>query len=146
MSNSASPKLKEFARQLLAAEAASGNPAGAKDPRAFRACERLRGPLGKLIGIGGFRSLLSRALARAGEEVPVLRALHIKADGSLEDLETEAELDPRDPREVAAAEVALVAQIAGLLVTFIGPALTLQLLRDIWPKIPDPNFGAGEAP
>ena len=143
MSDRSTPKLKAFARQLLAAEAASGNPAGAKDPRAFRACERLRGPLGKLIGIGGFRSLLSRALALAGEEVPLLRALHIKADGSLEDLETEAELDPR---EVAAAEVVLVAQIAGLLVTFIGPALTLQLLRDIWPKIPDPNFGAGETP
>ena len=141
MADNATPKLKAFARQLLAAEAASGTPAGEKDSDAFLACEKLRGPLGKLIGVGGFRSLLSRALALAGEDAPMLRALHIRADGSLEGLETDL-----DPREAAAAEVVLMAQIAGLLVTFIGSALTLQLLRDIWPKISDPNFGAGETP
>jgi len=141
MSDSATPKLKAFARQLLACEAALGIPAGAKDSRAFRASEKLRGPLGKLVGISGFRALLSRALALGGEEAPVLRALHIRADGSLEDLEADL-----DPRKLAEGEVVLIAHIAGLLVTFIGPALTLQLLRDIWPKIPDPNFGAGQTP
>ena len=141
MPDSANQKLNGFARQLLAAEAASRNPADAKDSEAFRACEKLRGPLGILIGVGGFRSLLSRALALAGEDAPMLRALHIRADGSLEGLETDL-----DPREAAAAEVVLMAQITGLLVTFIGSALTLQLLRDIWPKISDPNFGAGETP
>jgi len=143
MSDSATPKLKAFARQLLACEAATRDPAGTKDSRAFRACEKLRGPLGKLVGISGFRALLSRALAVGGEEAPVLRALHIRADGSLEDLEAEADLDPR---KLAEGEVVLIAHIAGLLVTFIGPALTLQVLRDIWPKIEDPNFATGETP
>ncbi len=141
MSDSATPKLKAFARQLLACEAATRDPAGTKDSRAFRACEKLRGPLGKLVGISGFRALLSRALAVGGEEAPVLRALHIRADGSLEDLEAGL-----DPRKLAEGEVVLMAHIVGLLVTFIGPALTLQLLRDIWPKIPEPNFGAGQTP
>jgi len=141
MSDSATPKLKAFARQLLACEAATRDPAGAKDSRAFGASEKLRGPLGKLVGISGFRALLSRALALGGEESPVLRALHIRADGSLEDLEAGL-----DPRKLAEGEVVLIAHIAGLLVTFIGPALTLQLLRDIWPKIPDPKFGARETP
>ncbi len=139
MSDRRTPKLEAFARQILACEPALGNPASAKDSRTFRTYEKLREPLGKLIGIGGFRSLLSRALALAGEDVPSLRALHVKADGSLEGLETEL-----DSREVDAAELALMAQVAGLLVTFIGPALTMQLLRDIWPKIPDFDFGAGE--
>jgi len=130
MPNRAPKKLKSFARQLLACEAALPNPEGAGGSGPFRACERLRGPLGKFIGIVGFRALLSRALALAGEEAPILRGLHIRADGSLESLETDLR-----PGEVSAAEAVLVAQITELLVTFIGPALTLQLLRDIWPDI-----------
>ena len=135
MSDTATPKLKKFARQLLAHEAASGNPVDAKDSEAFRACEKLRGPLGKLIGIGGFRSLLSRALALGGKEVPWLRALQIKADGSLEGLGAKL-----DSGEAAGGEIVLMAQLVGLLVTFIGSELTLQLLHDIWPKIDDHNF------
>ena len=92
----------------------------------------------RLTGIGGFRSLLARALALAGSEVSWLRALHVKGDGSLEGLEKdEAKLDSR---EVAEGEVVLVSQLLGLLVTFIGPALTLGLLRDIWPKMNDLDF------
>jgi hypothetical protein len=30
----------------------------------------------------------------------------------------------------------LVAQLLGLLVTFIGQALTLRLVRDLWPDAP----------
>ena len=67
-----------------------------------------------------------------------MRALHIKADGSLEGLEKlEVKLDSR---EVAEGELVLVSHLLGLLVTFIGPALTLGLLRDIWPKMNDLEF------
>ncbi|MEY2466516.1 MAG: hypothetical protein QOD03_1037 [Verrucomicrobiota bacterium] len=136
--NSATPKLKEFARRLLAHDAATGKSGITKNSETFRVCEKLRGPLSRLTGGGGFRSLLSRALALAGAEVAWLRALHIKADGSLEGLaKLEAKLDSR---EVAEGEVALVSQLLELLITFIGPALTLQLLRDIWPKMKDLDF------
>jgi len=136
--NNATPKLKEFARRLPAHEEVLGKSADTKDFNAFRVCERLRGPLSRLTGVGGFRSLLSRALALAGAEVSWLRALHINAEGSLEGLEKdEAKLDSR---EVAEGEVVLVSQLLGLLVTFIGPALTLGLLRDIWPKMNDLEF------
>jgi hypothetical protein len=138
----ATPKLKGFARRLLAYEAASGKPADTNDSEAFRVCEKLRGPLSRLTGVGGFRSLLSRALALAGSEVPWLRALHVKGDGSLDGLE---ELEVKlDSGEIAEGEVVLVSQLLGLLVTFIGPALTRQLLQDIWPKMHDLNFGNGE--
>jgi nicotinic acid phosphoribosyltransferase len=93
------------------------------------------GPLGRLTGVGGFRSLLSRALALSGEEISWLRALHINEDGSLEGLE-KLEVKP-DTREIAEGEVVLVSQLLGLLVTFIGPALTAGLLHDIWPKMDD---------
>ncbi len=136
--NGATPKLKEFARRLLAHNAAWGKPAGTKDPENFPVCEKLREPLSKLTGVGGFRSLLSRALALSGEEISWLRALHIKADGSLEGLE---KLEMKsEPRDIAEGEVVLVAQLLGLLVTFIGPALTAGLLHDIWPKMSDLDF------
>lgn len=136
--NSATPKLKEFARRLLAHDAASGKPASTKEAEDFRVCEKLRVPLSRLTGLGGFRSLLSRALALSGEEVPWLRALHIKADGSLEGVK-KLETKP-DPSEFAEGEVVLVAQLLGLLITFIGPALTAGLLHDIWPKMNDLDF------
>ncbi len=123
---------KEFARQLLAYEAASGKPAAASDSVAFRVCEKLRVPLGKLVGVDGFRSLLSRALALACGEIPWLCGLQTKADGSLKGVdELEAKLDSS---AIAEGEVVLVGQLLGLLVIFIGPALTLGLLRDIWPR------------
>jgi len=138
MPNNATPKLRGFARQLLAHDAASGKSAGTNDFKAFRVCEKIRVPLSRLAGVGGFRSILSRAMALAGAEVPWLRALHIKADGSLEGLE---ELGAKlDSGKIAEGEVSLVSHLLGLLITFIGPALTLRLLRDIWPKMNDPEF------
>lgn len=138
MSKSIAPKLHQFARRLVAHEAASRRPAKGKGSRTFFVCEKLRGPLGQLTGRGGFRSVLSRALALAGEEVPWLRGLHVRADGSLEDLdELEVNLGPE---EIALGEVILVARLLGLLVTFIGPTLTLELLQHIWPKMEGLNL------
>jgi hypothetical protein len=138
MSDNTKPKLKEFARGLLAHDATSNKSAGTNDFRAFHVCEKLRVPLSRLAGVGGFRSLLSRALALAGDEVPWLRALHITAEGSLEGLD---KLGAKiDSGEIAEGEVVLVSQLLGLLLTFIGPALTLQLLHDIWPKMNDLEF------
>jgi len=135
---SATPKLKEYARRLLAYDEVSDKSAGTDEFRGFRVCEKLRGPLSKLTGVGGFSSLLSRALTLAGAEIPWLRKLGIKSDGSLEGLEELKTII--DSRQMAEGEIALVSQLLGLLITFIGPALTLQLLHDIWPKMNDPEF------
>jgi nicotinic acid phosphoribosyltransferase len=132
MSNSNVPEMREFALRLLAYESASGKPANAKYSVTFRVCEKLRMQLSKTTGVGGFSALLSRALALAGEEAPWLRKLQINSDGSLKGLhELEAKLDSS---LVAEGQVVLLTQLLGLLVTFIGPALTLQLLQDVWPK------------
>ena len=142
MSNSATPRLKEFARSLVAYEAA--NPAGANNSTVFRVCEKLRLPVGRLMGAMGFRALLSRALALASAEVRWLRAVHIKADGTFAGLEELA--GKTGLGEIKLGEAALVAQLLGLLATFIGPALTQQLIKEAWPKaaFDDLDFGMGE--
>ena len=138
MPNNATLTLKDVARRLLAYEAASNKSDAAKNAATFCVCEKMRTPLGKLLGVGGFRSLLSRALALAAAEVPWLRALHINPDGSLKGLDEL--LAKQDLPVISEGEVVLIAELLGLLVTFIGPALTQQLLGDIWPKLDDLNL------
>jgi CheY-like chemotaxis protein len=133
--NNTTPNLKECGRRLLAYEAAAARATGAKGSAASSVLGKLRGPLRSLTGIGGYIPLMSRALVLAGAEVPWLRALEIKVDGSLEGLDIlEADLDPRTITE---GETVLVSQFLGLLVLLVGAALTLPVLQTIWPMIND---------
>jgi hypothetical protein len=94
--------------------------------------EKLRAPLARLMGNGGFRALLSRALALANDEVPWLHSVHVRVDGVLEGSEElHAELGADKFIE---GRVVLLAQVLGLLVAFIGEKLTVQVVLDIWPK------------
>jgi hypothetical protein len=118
---------KEFAQRLLGFEKALGKTDG-ENRAVFRVCEKLRGPLGKRLGIDGFRSLLARAQILAGADVSWILTLTIGADGSLDG--PKAKLDART---VAEGEVVLVGHLLALLVLLVGPAVTLQLLHDVWP-------------
>jgi len=100
---------------------------------AFPVPEKLRLPLTVLMGGGGFRALLSRALTLATAEVRWLRAVQVKADGAFEG--AEALHERIDPAEFLEGRVEVLAQLLGLLVAFIGPNLTLRLVREIWPQI-----------
>jgi hypothetical protein len=109
----------------------------------FHAVDKMRAHLAALMGNGGFRALLSRALVLAGAEVSWLRAVQVEADGALEGLEA-----PRarlDPAEFLEGKVVLLAQLLGLLVAFIGASLTSRLVSEIWPQISlnDRDFGNG---
>src|SRR5476649_2675743 len=102
------PQMREFAEHLIAFETRGNKSAGKKTPAAFAVCEKLRPPLATLMGNAGFHALLSRALARAAADAPSLRAVQVKADGSLrksDKLEVQA-----DPAELANGSVVLVAQ------------------------------------
>ena len=132
MPNSATQRLKVFARRLVVHETAATKSAGAQKSAAFRVCEKLRQPLSRLAGVAGFRSLLSRALALANDEVRWMKAIHVRADGSLEGLdEAQAQLSET---EIADGEIVLIAQLIGLLATFIGEELTLRLVQESWPN------------
>ena len=43
--------------------------------------------------------------------------------------------------DFAEGEVAMVSQLLELLVAFIGPTLTLRLLKELWPKL---SLGHGD--
>jgi len=129
----ATPQMRTFAKRLMAYETGGSNAVEAQSLAAFQSCEKLRPHLATLMGNGGFRALLSRALALAGMEVSWLRAVQVKADGSLEGLEAlHAQLDPA---EYCEGSVILLAQLLGLLVAFIGHNLTLRLVREVWPEV-----------
>jgi hypothetical protein len=121
----------ELAERLIDDEAAGATSSSseANIPVAFRVCEKLRHPLTTLAGAAGFRSLLLRALTLAKREDPSLGTLRVNADGSLEDVEPN--LDHHD----AEGGALLVANLIELLFTFIGEALTLRLMHDVWPDI-----------
>ena len=130
----AAPQMRGVAERLIAHETSDNKASEPKVPAAFQVVERLRSPLATLMGKAGFRVLVSRALGLAGKEVPWLRTVHVKADGALEGWE---ELQPQlDPEEWRAGGLALIAQLLGLLVALIGENLTLQLVREVWPKLP----------
>ena len=140
----ATPKTRYLAERLIAYEMSGNKSSETKTSAAFFVVEKLRPQLVALLGNVGFSALLSRALALANAEVPWLRAVHVKSDGSLEGL---AELESQvDLEEIVEGSVVLFAQLLGLLVAFIGGSLTLRLVREIWPKITlnDVDFGSGD--
>jgi hypothetical protein len=136
--------MRDFAERLVAYEARENISSETKTPAAFLVDEKLRPHLAALVGNIGFRALLSRALALANAEVPWLRAVHVKADGSFEGLdELSAQVDPDQSFE---GRSVLLAQLLGLLVAFIGENLTLRLVREVWPKLSltDLDLGTGD--
>jgi hypothetical protein len=121
------PTTRELAQRLLAYEAVEAAMAKADTQAVCRVCDKLRRPLTTLAGAAGFRSLLTRALTLAKRETPLLGAWEVNSDGSLQGLNGEA----------AQSGAVLIAQLIGLMITFIGESLTLRLLHDVWPDLPN---------
>jgi hypothetical protein len=129
----ATPRMRDFAKRLTDTETKGNESSETKTAAVFDDFAKLGPHLATLMGNGGFRALLARALALANAEVPWLRAVHVKADGSLEGLDAlETQVDPE---QIAEGGVVLLAQLLGLLVAFIGEHLTLSLVREVWPNV-----------
>jgi hypothetical protein len=95
--------------------------------------EKLRPHLANLMGNGGFRALLSRALVLASADVSWLRAVQVNGRGTLEGLEA---LQPQFASpEFIEGEIVLLIELLALLEALIGPALTSRLVGEIWPQI-----------
>ena len=127
------PQTRDLALRLLAHENAAGKTSEPTEFAAFGVCERLRQPLITLAGVAGFRSLLSRALTLARAEAPSLSAVQVAADGSLKGLDELASQTDKEPAKDGGT--ILIAQLLGLLLTFIGEGLTLRLVQDVWPEV-----------
>ena len=126
------PESRYFAQCLLNCEASASKTSVPTESAASRVCAKLRDPLITLAGVAGFRSLLSRALALARAEAPSLSTVQVGADGSLKGLD---ELGPQKDKDISKEGGAiLIAQLLGLLLTFIGEGITLHLVQDVWPE------------
>ena len=126
------PQLRDLAQSLIADESKRKAGGSTREPTVLLIFEKLRPPLATLMGTNGFRALLLRALTLAKTETAWLQAVHVKADGSLVGL---AEMHAKiAPEEFLEGKVALLAQLLGLLVAFIGESLTLRLIHGIWPR------------
>jgi hypothetical protein len=127
------PESQHLAQRLLAYEAVAGEHSEPAESAAFRVCAKLRRPLITLAGVAGFRSLLSRALTLARAEAPNLSAVQVAADGSLKGQDEFASQTNKEQQARDGGAI-LVAQLIGLLLTFIGKGLTLRLVQDVWPE------------
>ena len=129
MRSADAPTTRELAQRLVAYEGVGTGSVMADMHSVSRVCDKLRRPITTLAGAAGFRSLLARALTLAKRESPVLGAWEVQADGSLQGLNGEA----------AQSGAVLIAHLIGLMITFIGEALTLRLLHDVWLNLCDPE-------
>lgn len=131
--NRATPKMRAFAKRLIARETSGKASSETNLQAAFPVSDKLCSQLTTLIGSSGFQALLSRSLALASAELPWLRTVRVKVAGAFEGFD---KIQPQPtPQEFIEGREVLLAQLLGLLVTFIGPALTSRVVREIWPKI-----------
>ncbi len=121
---------REWARRLLAFEAASELASADHKHEALRVCEKLRVCLTRFAGGDGFAALLRRALALAQADVPALQAVNFTADGHLEGFE---DFVANSGDLGAEGAIAVTAHLLGLLVSFVGESITLRLVRNAWP-------------
>lgn len=127
--NTQSASIRDWARQLLAVEAASQSASETQMRNAVRVSEKLRASITQFVGADGFTALLRRALALARADVPSLQNVKVTAAGHLEGIE---EFAAGGGTEIEAG-AAITEHLLGILVTFIGESLTLSLLRAAWP-------------
>lgn len=127
MRSSDTPTTRELARRLLSHEEQQTSLEFADARAVSRVCDKLRRPLTTMVGAAGFRSLLMRALTLAKQESQELGSFQVKPDGSLE----------MSHSETGESDIVLVSHLVGLMDTFIGESLTLRLLNDAWPGLPD---------
>jgi hypothetical protein len=141
--NRATAQMRSIAERLIQYETPKKDAAETTDTATIAVTDRLRPHLATLMGKAGYRALLARALKLASAEVSWLRAVEVNAHGVFEGFEPlRVRLTPAEFHE---GRVVLLAQLLGLLVAFIGPALTSRLMVETWPQLAadNPDFGDG---
>jgi hypothetical protein len=139
---------RDLARRLLTYEADAGDASEPMESATLRVYEKLRQSLIAFAGVAGFQSLASRALALARSEVPSLSAAQVAADGTLRGLsrfehQINMDKDRADEDQAGDVGIILIARLLGLLLIFLGEALTLRLLQDAWPETAFDNSNSG---
>jgi hypothetical protein len=142
----AAPAIRRLARHLLASETDASEQTAIETSATLSALAKLRSHLTKLVGVAGFETLLARALALARAEASWLGPVRVQAGATLTGFQEAAQ--QQTAATVTEGCVGVMVQLLGLLVTFIGEALTLRLVQDIWPeaRLDGIESGAEETP
>jgi|SRR5579863_2608213 len=127
------PEMRDLAQRLLHHEASAGNTSEPAESITFRVYEKLRGSLCVLVGAAGFQALATRALTLARSEVPGLGAVQVAADGRLQTVSGIESPMTTGGDWMDVEGVIFISSLLGLLLLFLGEALTMNLLRNVWP-------------
>ena len=122
-------KTRDLARSLVTRERNTNTASLETEPASVRVYERLRRQLGASIGVDGFQSVASRALAQAKSESPQLSDVQVMTNGDVHGLD-EVEFQAR-PEEEGEVGIILIAELLGLFLTFLGETTTLRLIDDL---------------
>ena len=130
--------MRELAHRLFAYEVVVGKTSELMEFPILRIYEKLRQSLSAFAGVAAFESLAFRALTQAKSEAPGLWAVQVAQGGSLQGLgqfepQIDMEKDLADRFPAGDGGIILIACLLGLLLLFLGDALTLSLLRNTWP-------------
>ena len=125
--------MRDLANRLVAFEAAGSKASEPLEFAAPRVYEKLRMRLSILAGVAGFQSLALRALTQARSDAPGLRSVEVAADGSLKGLAGSERPVAIDNDSTGGGAVVLIGRLLELFLIFLGEALTLNLISDLWP-------------
>lgn len=128
------PSLHHLAMAVVATEL-SRSGAGHEASVAERSMVRLHEHFGKLIGPTGFDVLLARSLVLARRAHPLLSSCEAGFGGQLSWLPDAVNDSDRASAESAA--VVLLAHLFELLARLLGEELSMRLVHDVWPDLPD---------
>ncbi len=124
-----------LAARIVADEAKRIAPSAHDVDLILQVCDKMHPSIARLAGSISYRALLSRALALAKPKAQTLGALRFESDGRLV-------FDPEDPAAeflnpdtVRTDAVVLVTAFVNLLMVLIGEALTLRIIRQVWPEV-----------
>lgn len=130
MDPSPSAQARALAQWLFDYEISAAKSAEEKAEAISRILDKFRHTLSILAGIAGYKSLLSRALTLTIAEAPWFDTHKVDNGGYLT---VHAEVPRQAVDKAAKGEVILIAQLLGLLFTFIGINLTKRLVHEQWP-------------
>jgi hypothetical protein len=125
--------MQRLVDQLIAEELRAGNDPAQGNRAGFRICEKLQQPLATFAGVAGYRSLMLRALTLARAEAPLLGGVTVKPDGAIQFPSEMA--NQLHSNAAAKAGAILACHLLELLAVFIGEALALRLVGEVWPKV-----------
>ena len=127
------PQIKKLARRLLAHESKK-SPSPVKLDEALEVCcQRLHKGLDPLIGAGGFRALLDRALYLAKKEHSWLHGVELEDYPGCELNALQEAMEGQKPAVINETFTVILANVIWLLVTFIGEDIALGLVDELWP-------------